>query len=269
MGVSSKVNLHDYQVYESLECISNPSPPTVERIRFPNPESLTATQVGSLLRSAPQSLVVEVLRHQQSIVEYKHCSFNETRYVFPAYFSHTLAEWVCIDCRNCRVVAGRWFSLATENAGRNLVVQLMALLLSDTSFPKHTAVDCAAYFSTRTGVQLGIRYVDRVRSQGVMVQVCAASDETATECRRLIDYVIDSAHRLHGGIGPVSVVSSRDLKAGKKIPHLFSLGEVNCALATRQTFLANPALMHTADTIADLLLDSQAQIVRQLNLIGQ
>jgi hypothetical protein len=255
--VSLKVDdIHDFQVYRNLECVAKPSPPTVERVSFLHPESLTAAQVGSLLRSAPQSLVLEVLKYQQSIVEYQHRSLRETRYVFPAYFSRTLAEWVCADCRNCRIVAGRWFSVATENVGKNFVVQLMALLLSNACFPEHSAVYGAAYFSTTTGVQLGIRYVDRVRSQGVMVQVCSptSSDETGMECRNILDYVIESAYRVHRGIGPVSVVSSRDLRTGKKIPHLFSLSEVSQALATRKTFLYNPASMHTADTIADLLL---------------
>jgi hypothetical protein len=212
--------------------------------------------------------VLDVLKYQQSILEYQHHSLQETRYVFPAYFSRSLAEWVCTDCRNCRIVAGRWFGVATENVGKNFVVQLMALLLSNACFPKHSAVDGAAYFSTATGVQLGIRYVDRVRSQGVMVQVCSptSSDETGSECRNILDYVIESAYRVHRGIGPVSVVSSRDLRTGKKIPHLFSLSEVSQALATRKTFLPNPASMHTADTIADLLLSDtppQAEAVER------
>ncbi|CAI8048199.1 5'-3' exonuclease PLD3 [Geodia barretti] len=229
--VSLKVdNVHDFQVYRNLECVANPSPPTVERVSFLHPESLTASQVGSLLRSAPQSLVLDVLKYQQSILEYQHHSLQETRYVFPAYFSRSLAEWVCTDCRNCRIVAGRWFGVATEN--------------------------------------LGIRYVDRVRSQGVIVQVCSptSSDETGIECRNILDYVIESAYRVHRGIGPVSVVSSRDLRTGKKIPHLFSLSEVSQALATRKTFLPNPASMHTADTIADLLLSDtppQAEAVER------
>ena len=262
--------MHDFQVYRNLECVANPSPPTVERVSFLHPESLTASQVGSLLRSAPQSLVLDVLKYQQSILEYQHHSLQETRYVFPAYFSRSLAEWVCTDCRNCRIVAGRWFGVATENVGKNFVVQLMALLLSNACFPKHSAVDGAACFSTTTGVQLGIRYVDRVRSQGVIVQVCSptSSDETGIECRNILDYVIESAYRVHRGIGPVSVVSSRDLRTGKKIPHLFSLSEVSQALATRKTFLPNPASMHTADTIADLLLsDTPPQAVRLQHLL--
>ena len=260
--MTPKVKAEFLRVCEKLEFICNPSPPTVERVRFPHPESLTARDVGSLLRSAPQGLVVEALKFDSSILEYRPYSLTEARYVFPAYFSHSLAEWVCTDCRECRVVAGRWFNTETEKAGRNVVVQLMTLLLSESSFRESTAVTGAAYFSTMSGVQLGIRQVDRVRSQGVLIHVCSSTSST-TECRKLLDYVVDSAYQLHGGMGPVSVVSSRDLRTGKSIPHLFSRSEISRALASHMTFLPNPASMHTADTIADLLLtNSQPPTVR-------
>lgn len=260
--MTPKVKAEFLRVCENLECICNPSPPTVERIRFPHPESLTAKDVGSLLRSAPQGLVVEALKFDNSILEYWHYSLRETRYVFPAYFSHSLAEWVCTDCRECRVVAGRWFNTETEKAGRNVVIQLMTLLLSESSFRESTAVAGAAYFSTLSGVQLGIRYVDRVRSQGVLIHVCSSTSST-TECRKLLDYVVDSAYQLHGGMGPVSVVSSRDLRTGKSIPHLFSRSEISRALASHMTSLSNPTSMPMTETLSDLLLsDPQTQPVR-------
>jgi hypothetical protein len=75
------------------------------------------------------------------------------------------------------------------------------------------------------------------------------------KCRKLLDYVVELANSISRDIGSsVSVVSSRDLRAGKEMPHLFSRSEVGKAVASRQGFLSNPSHLHTADTFSDLLL---------------
>lgn len=261
--VNQKMISHDFRVYESLECICNPSPTTVSRKGFLNPESLTARQVGSLLQSVSPRFVVEVLKYQNSILEYHHCSSGESRYIFPAYFAESLPDWVCTDCCKCSIVAGRWIEMAerTMAAAENFAVQLMVKVLSRASFSKcHPRVGNAIYFCTEEKIQIRIECVDHVRRVGVMIQVCYSNSYTpqiATECRNALDFIVNAACELkaHMSTNLLAVVSSKDLKAGKKIPYLFSYGDVAEARASNKTFLTNPARrLNVAETFVDLLL---------------
>ena len=265
--MTTKVIAHDFHIYEIFECVSNPSPTTVVRKNFLHPESMTASEVGTLVQSAETAFVVEALKHQQAIHKYLHYTSGETRYMFPAYLSQTLPKWVCTDCCKCRIVAGRWLEMVTAKTASCFLLHLMMSLLSKVSFSNSTTVASnAAYFSTATKVQLGIQCIDHIHSAGVLIQVCSyqsSSPETVTECRSLLNFVIDVAYELKPDIGPVAVVSSRDLRAGKKIPYLFSCSEVNQARASHKSFLSNPARLHVAETFADLLLsEPQLSVVR-------
>lgn len=261
-GVNQKITGHDFRVYESLECICNPSPTTVCRKSFPNPESLTARQVGSLLQSVPPCFIVEVLKYQNSILEYHHCSSGESRYIFPAYFADSLPDWVCTNCCKCSIVAGRWIEMTerTMIAAENFAVQLMMKVLSRASFSKcHPRAGNAIYFCTEEKIQIGIECVDYVRRVGVMVQVCYSNSYTpqiAAKCRNALDFIVNAAYELkpHMSTNLLAVISSKDLKAGKKIPHLFSYADVAEARASNKTFLTNPARLNMAETFLDLLL---------------
>lgn len=262
---------------ETLYWVSNPSPPTVERINFPHPESLTAGNVGSLLPSESPNLVVGLLKRRECIVEYEDYTSREIRYAFPAYYRPSPASWVCTNCRDCHVVAGRWFGFRTEPSAKGFLLHLMPLVLSKFYFPSTSALSSSAYyFSSTTGVQLALRYADFVRSQGVIIQTCSsssssssslsssssASDYVLRDCRNLLDAVVELAYQVHVEAGPHAVVSSRDLREEKKIPHLFSLSEISQAVAGGRNFLSNPASMHMAETFVDLLLpESPSQLV--------
>ena len=222
-----------------------------------HPESLTTQEIGSLVQSAAPSFIVEALKHQNTIYEYTHCMFGEPRYIFPAYFLQSPPKWVCTNCSECRVVAGRWLEIKTEIAARNFLLQLMMKTLSSESFSDSAIVDGnAAYFITPGKVQLGIRYIDHFHSSGVMIQVCsyASSPKIVPKCRSLLDFVVALAYALKPDVGPVAVVSSRDLSAGRKIPYLFSRSEISQAQASHKSFLSNPARLHAAETFTDLLL---------------
>lgn len=256
LQLAPKFTSHDFHIYEILECVSRPSPPTVDRLGFQHPECLTACEVGSLVQSASLKFVIEALKYQQSIREYYHYSLGEYRYVFPAYFPTNLPDWVCDDCRNCRIVAGRWLEMTTENAAKNFIVHLMIAVLSKESFNRSATISNGVYFTTTSKIQLGVQCVDRVRSIGVMIHVC--SPGTTSECQSLLNFVVELAQDLKRDIGsfpgPVAIVSSRDLRAGKKIPHLFTLSEVKEARMTQKCFLSNPACLNQAETFTDLLL---------------
>ena len=260
-GVNQKVTSHDFRVYESLECICNPSPTTVCRKGFPNPESLTVEQIGSLLQSAPPGFIVEILKYQNSIQEYYHCSSGESRYIFPAYFTDSLPDWVCTDCCKCSIAAGRWIEMVEGSmiAAENFAVQLMVKVLSRASFSKcHPRVGNAIYFCTEEKIQIRIECVDYVRRIGVMIQVCYSSlytPQVAAKCRNALDFIVNAAYELKPYMSTnLAVVSSKDLKAGKKIPHLFSYTDVAEARASNKTFLTNPARLNVAETFLDLLL---------------
>ena len=266
-GVTSKVIPHDFHIYEMFECVSNPSPTTVGRKNFLHPESLTANEVGTLVQSAETTFVVEALKHQQAIYKYLHYTSGETRYMFPAYFSQRLPKWVCTDCSKCHIVAGRWLEMVTTEAASCFLLHLTMMLLSKVSFGNSTTVAAnAAYFTTTTAIQLRIQCIDHIHSAGVLIQVCsnqASSPESMADCRSLLNFAIDLAYELKPDVGPVAVVSSRDLKAGKKIPYLFSHSEVNEARASHKCFLSNPARLHVAETFSDLLLtEPQLSVVR-------
>ena len=198
---------------------------------------------------------MELLKYQQDIVEYMHFSSGETRYVFPAYFRLSVAEWVCTDCHGCRVVAGRWLETTSTNTAMSLLINITTKILSEQHFAESDAVaGHSVYFASETGAQLGIRYIDRIRSQGVLVQVCSNTDEAITECRSLLEYAVDSAYSVLPGLGPVAVVSSQDLKAGKALPHIYPQSEVSQALANGTGFLCNPESLLSMEETSDLLL---------------
>lgn len=270
-GVIQKLTFHDFQIYKNLESIANPSPTTVARIGLPNPESLSAREVGSLLQYAPQGFVVQALKYQESIQEYRHYSSGENRYVFPAYFSSRIPDWVCTDCRDCHIVAGRWLQMTSETQAKNFLVQLMIKVLSRASFSKSTPVDGNVFFYTEDQIQIRIQCIDRVRSVGVMIQVCCCESrcpETVAKCRNALLFVVQLAYELNPqiSIGSMAVVSSKDLKAGKRIPHLFTWAAVNQAQASNKSFLLNPACLNVAETFVDLLLcDSHPHKVRLLS----
>jgi hypothetical protein len=147
--------------------------------------------------------------------------------------------------------------MATKNEATNFLLQLMVKVLSNASFSESANVDGnAAYFCMADQIQMRIQCVDRVRSIGVMIQVCSKScqPEIVAECQSLLNFVLDLAYELKPNAGPIAVVSSRDLRAGKKIPHLFSLTDVNQARASHKSFLVNPACLKQAETFSDLLL---------------
>lgn len=269
-GVIQKITNHDFTIYERLECICNPSPTTVSRQGFPNPESLTARQVGSLLRSASPPFVVEALKHHKSIQEYYHCSSGESRYIFPAYFTNSLPDWACTDCCKCSIVAGRWIEMVerTVTAAENFAFQLMVKLLSRASFSKsHPRVGNSMYFCTEEEILIRIECVDRVRRVGVMIHVCYSNSYTpqiAAKCRNALDFIVNAACELktHMSLSLLAVVSSKDLKAGKKMPHLFSYTDIAEARASNKTFLTNPGSLNVAETFTDLLLcDPHLQMV--------
>ena len=259
VGVNPKFTSHDFRIYKCLEYISTPSPTTVVRKGFLNPECLTAGEVGSLLRSAPPNLIIEALKYQESILEYQHYSFSESRYVFPAYFHTIRPMWVCTDCRDCGMVAGRWLEMTSKNEASNFLLHLMVKMLSNASFRESANVGgTAAYFCTEDRIQVRIQCVDRVRSMGIMIQVCRSKPcppEIVAKCQSLLNFVRDLAYELKPTAGPIAVVSSRDLRAGKNIPHLFSLADVNQARTSNKSFLINPAHLKEAETFNDLLLN--------------
>ena len=108
-----------------------------------------------------------------------------------------------------------------------------------------------------------IQSVDRVCSIGMMIQVCSKSfrPEIAAKCQSLLNFVCDLAYELNPTAGLIAVVSSRDLRAGKSIPHLFSRADVNQARANNKGFLVNPACLKEAEMFSDLLIDPLLQKV--------
>ena len=258
-GMIRNLSPHDFQVYKAIEFIANPSPDTVVRKCFPHPEALTPVEIGSLLHTASPGLVVAALQHQGAIQEYRHCNTGESHYAFPAYFPTRLPHWVCVDCRACCIIAGRWLEMTTETESKNILVRLMTEVLSNTLINKSAPLQGnTAFFFTQEQVQCRIQYVDRVRSLGVLIQVCCESltRETVTKCRSVLQSVLQLVFLLksQGHITQVGIVSSRDLRVGLRIPHIFSFADVQHARATNKTFLSNPSNLNTAETFLDLLL---------------
>ena len=265
-GVRKIVSCHDFQVYDCICSIANPSPEERAGISFPHPEALTAEQIGSLLPGLRKEFVVEALLYQQSILKYHKHGDQRDCYMFPAYFQSQFPDEVCRDCCGFGVVAGRWMELRTEHEARQFIIYLAEEVLS--SIDINTSVASESGFFFRVGqVQCVIECATRVRSLGVLIRVCCRSTTRAlaAKSQSILELVVELAHELSCRLPvniEVGIVSSKDLRAGRAVPHIFSYSEVKQAREASRSVVVNSSRMYEAETFYDLLLTPSLHEVR-------